>query len=232
MAEQLRSEIRDQIDDYLERKTVPDRLPARLTLQALGIVAAASTFVAGIVAAGFGGWIQGWAEVKAGQVAEIEAKSVIAEKAEEAASTLPSEVARLLLLDNKFLSETVSRVAFPAGAVIAFSSNCPAGWSSYDPAKDRFILGAGGTYTLLGTGGEATHSLTNQELPSHSHALHPELILFGPQPASQFASVESGNYPLNRSREIIPPPTPSSAGGNAPHNNMPPYLVLNFCRKD
>lgn len=36
---------------------------------------------------------------------------------------------------------------------------------------DRFLLGAGETYEAGNTGGEATHTLTTDEMPSHTHSL-------------------------------------------------------------
>lgn len=36
---------------------------------------------------------------------------------------------------------------------------------------DRFLLGAGETYEAGNTGGEATHTLTTDEMPSHTHTL-------------------------------------------------------------
>ena len=56
-------------------------------------------------------------------------------------------------------------------------------WKSADPTspaelyqgttwakiKDRTILAAGDTYTTGATGGSATHTLTVDEIPSHSH---------------------------------------------------------------
>ena len=38
--------------------------------------------------------------------------------------------------------------------------------------QDRFLLAAGGTYTNGNTGGEATHTLTTTEMPSHAHGLN------------------------------------------------------------
>ena len=57
-------------------------------------------------------------------------------------------------------------------------------WASNDPTspasfiggtweqiKDRFILAAGDTYASGSTGGEATHTLTVDEMPQHNHSL-------------------------------------------------------------
>lgn len=66
----------------------------------------------------------------------------------------------------------------PSGAILMWSgsiSSIPAGWALCDGTngtpdlRDRFIVGAGGGYAVGATGGEATHTLTVNELPSHSH---------------------------------------------------------------
>ena len=55
------------------------------------------------------------------------------------------------------------------------ASNIPTGWLLCDGSngtpdlRDRFIVGAGSTYSPKATGGEATHKLTIAEIPSHSH---------------------------------------------------------------
>lgn len=40
---------------------------------------------------------------------------------------------------------------------------------TWEQIKDRFMLCAGGTYTLGSTGGEANHTLTASEIPAHTH---------------------------------------------------------------
>lgn len=40
---------------------------------------------------------------------------------------------------------------------------------SWEQIKDRFLLSSGDTYTNGSTGGEATHTLTTNEMPSHTH---------------------------------------------------------------
>ena len=35
--------------------------------------------------------------------------------------------------------------------------------------KDRFVLAAGDSYSVNNTGGEKTHTLTKEEMPSHNH---------------------------------------------------------------
>lgn len=41
----------------------------------------------------------------------------------------------------------------------------------WEALSDRFLIGAGTTYTAGTTGGEATHVLTETEMPSHTHSM-------------------------------------------------------------
>lgn len=78
--------------------------------------------------------------------------------------------------------------------------------------QDRFLIAAGSTYKAGGTGGEATHTLTVNEMPSHSHTVGYEGSNSG---GGKNHSVVSGS-------EI----RTSSTGGGQSHNNMPPYLSV------
>ena len=40
---------------------------------------------------------------------------------------------------------------------------------SWEQIKDRFLLACGSTYSNGSTGGESTHKLTVDEMPSHNH---------------------------------------------------------------
>jgi microcystin-dependent protein len=86
------------------------------------------------------------------------------------------------------------------------------------------------------TGGSDTVSLLESEIPSHSHALmaHNEdpATLNLPAPNRCIARSNGGfaystvaNSGLNNMSDNSLAP----AGGDQPHNNMQPYLTLNFC---
>ena len=83
------------------------------------------------------------------------------------------------------------------------------------------------------TGGTQTVSLLESEIPAHSHSLMGSNQL-GNMPAvtnnfparttfNMYQSVTNANLAL-MAPEVLPP-----AGGDQPHNNMQPYLTLNFC---
>lgn len=87
--------------------------------------------------------------------------------------------------------------------------------------KDRFLLAAGTTYKAGATGGEATHTLTESEMPSHNHAVY-----FPNDGAADHSA--PGNYPdgPSDSTYYAVGSYTSSAGGGGAHNNMPPYLAV------
>lgn len=87
--------------------------------------------------------------------------------------------------------------------------------------KDRFLLAAGTTYKAGATGGEATHTLTTSEMPSHNHAV------YTPNDGAADHSAP-GNYPdgTSDSTYYAVGSYTSSAGGGGAHNNMPPYLSV------
>ena len=89
--------------------------------------------------------------------------------------------------------------------------------------KDSFLLGAGDTYKAGTAGGEATHTLTVDEMPSHTHTLTPySLYLLGGSSVSGLGSGGSGTYYWTDGSKV----NSKSTGGNQAHNNMPPYLVV------
>jgi microcystin-dependent protein len=85
------------------------------------------------------------------------------------------------------------------------------------------------------TGGSETVSLLESEIPSHSHAMRASS-----DAADNFVAV--GNMvakPVGRGNNLFSTTTAplatlndnalAPAGGDQPHNNMQPYLTLNFC---
>lgn len=81
----------------------------------------------------------------------------------------------------------------------------------------------GTTYTAGTTGGEATHTLTVNEIPSHAHSLPAELT-----------SRAGSSVRVGAGTKAYCPTTDASTsgwgtyenGGSQAHNNMPPYLTV------
>ena len=61
---------------------------------------------------------------------------------------------------------------YPVGSIyMSVNSTSPSTLfgGTWEQLQDRFLLGASSNYTAGGTGGEATHTLTKDEMPSHTH---------------------------------------------------------------
>ena len=89
------------------------------------------------------------------------------------------------------------------------------------------------THALGAAGGEASHTLTAAEMPSHAHALRAS----GKAAASSspnggvLATVGRGGTPAYAAAThlvALNPAALSTAGGGQPHGNEAPYLTLNF----
>jgi microcystin-dependent protein len=74
--------------------------------------------------------------------------------------------------------QATSGATIPAGLISMWSGSIgsiPSGWYLCDGSNgtpnltDRFIIGAGSTYAVNGTGGASTVSLTPTNLPAHTH---------------------------------------------------------------
>lgn len=133
----------------------------------------------------------------------------------------------------------------PAGAVVAFDSSdsqtCPGeNWKLFDEARGRFIVGAGHgenkelTPLKLGDeGGYEKHQLTLEEMPNHGHVLEaPETIALQLwKDGSDGAKRVLNRYgsPTESINEKYAGDTTIKTG--KPHNNMPPYIALYFCKK-
>jgi microcystin-dependent protein len=79
------------------------------------------------------------------------------------------------------------------------------------------------------TGGETTHQLTASEMPSHAHAVsaYPTPTTGDPNGAAWAQSTQTA---YGAATNLVPmAPAAIGTGGNSqPHDNMPPYLVLNW----
>lgn len=99
---------------------------------------------------------------------------------------------------------------------------------TWEQIKDTFILAAGDSYSAGSTGGEANHTLTIDELPSHRHYLKYGSVYIGYLNSNAAQSNGNALYKYNVSRGDAL--YGEDVGGGKAHNNMPPYLVA-YCWK-
>ena len=123
---------------------------------------------------------------------------------------------------------------YPIGSVyISFSATDPSTYfgGSWERIKGRFLLSADdGSYNVNNTGGEATHTLTINEMPSHGHSLTKHVPYGVPYNNTSGASANAGGGGFY-GETYNPPWTVNNTGGSQPPNNMPPYIVVYMWRR-
>ena len=98
------------------------------------------------------------------------------------------------------------------------------------PIYNRFLLGAGDTYKAGTMGGEATHTLTRSEIPSHYHDEYVGNDGGSDSAPSGYSGWPNIAYTSNKTWWATGSKT-SAAGGDGAHNNMPPYLAVYMWRR-
>lgn len=89
-------------------------------------------------------------------------------------------------------------------------------------AQGRVLMGATGTYGVGTTGGEETHTLTETEMPSHTHTPSPSVLEDSGAGDIPGTTIFGGTGLTGPSGGTL---TNSNTGGGQPHNNLPPYLA-------
>lgn len=108
------------------------------------------------------------------------------------------------------------------------------GYGTWSQIKDRFLLAAGDSYTAGDTGGEASHTLTTDEMPAHAGHLHANSGFpngVGDLTGKYLAESSLSSYGAiprgwNQAASGEAYPAGADRGGGQAHNNMPPYLVV------
>ena len=122
---------------------------------------------------------------------------------------------------GKAASEFIRDIVYPVGSIyMSVNSVSPATLfgGTWEQLEDRFLLAAGQTYTAGDTGGEATHTLTVDEMPSHTHGQRSRYSASNGSYTPAFPWV-SDNGTERQAKTM-------ATGGDQPHNNMPPYLAV------
>lgn len=132
------------------------------------------------------------------------------------------------------LDKSLIDMVYPVGSIyMSVNAADPAALfgGTWEQLKDVFLLATGDTYTAGSTGGEATHTLSVDEMPKHRHSSnsyqdgYPNSGLVGE--GSFCTWVNNGKYDNNEPNQGESGPVRTSwVGGSQPHNNMPPYLTV------
>jgi microcystin-dependent protein len=88
----------------------------------------------------------------------------------------------------------------------------------------------GNGHTLGEKAGTTAVTITQQTMPQHIHfATASDANASSPVPTGNVFAQSNNLYTQAAGLTALDPSTVSSIGGSQPHNNMMPYLVLNFC---
>ena len=158
----------------------------------------------------------------AGEVSQLKNEMVTQPEGEETPGKAPA------LNAGTFGGMTVRQfvdMIYPVGSIyMSANSTSPASLfgGTWESIGGRFLLGADATYAAGRTGGEATHELTISEIPKHSHSINASYSNIGSS-SSVNGKLLAGD---NDNGWLWDFASTGETGGNAAHNNMPPYLAV------
>ena len=121
------------------------------------------------------------------------------------------------------VSRAVLSAVYPIGSIyMSVNSTSPAELfgGAWERIEDTFLLAAGTNHAAGQTGGEETHTLTVNEMPSHTHR------------SWYYSANGNTNFGFNyggkglASAEVTNQSGIVNNGGGQAHNNMPPYLAV------
>lgn len=157
-------------------------------------------------------------------------------------------------------SQLTGLVSFPAGGIILWSgsiASIPAGWALCNGAngtpdlRDRFIVGAGSTYSVAAVGGAANTTLVEANLPAHTHSFsattssngshsHTYLLHVQTFGGASVAGAASAAVTANQNSTATSSDgahthtvsgTTGSTGSGTSFTNLPPYYALAYIMK-
>lgn len=150
--------------------------------------------------------------------------------------------------ENNLLSfEAIFNKIYPVGAIYISANDVNPGvlfTGSWARINGRFLIGAGpneeNTFNGFGTypagsinftpgefGGEASHVLSINEMPSHNHLFMRNKI-FDAEQNTEGGTTRGGNSLLNNMKTYA---YTQNTGDGMAHNNIPPYYVVYIWRR-
>jgi microcystin-dependent protein len=97
--------------------------------------------------------------------------------------------------------------------------------------RGRTPIHVGSGHLLAERGGEQAHTLSAAETPAHNHPVNASTTASGgsDNPTGRFLGGASNLYHAPANLTTINPGTIANSGGGQAHQNMQPFLTLNFC---
>ena len=142
----------------------------------------------------------------------------------------------LLNIDKqlKTISSFGKRIAYiddiyPINSIyISLSPTSPASLfgGTWEKIRDKFLLSESDTISAGSTGGEATHTLTVDEMPSHNHNVSYGGYYTIQNTTSSFLGSGEPSFAIGPRASDTALTYISNTGGSQAHNNMPPYLAV------
>ena len=123
--------------------------------------------------------------------------------------------------------QSILEMVYPVGSIYisvnSINPNKLFGFGIWEQIKDKFLLAAGDIHEAGEVGGEETHTLTSDEIPSHSHQFNRQQ-LWKNDPGVLNSNLDTGYCLSIKSLNIYTDNT-TSVGSGLSHN-MPPYLSV------
>ena len=96
--------------------------------------------------------------------------------------------------------------------------------------QSRVPIHVGPGFILGQAAGSETVTLTTQQIPSHGHVPQANTTAANPSPQSNVWAAQTGTAQFTSEAPSLTMATQAigSAGGSQPHDNMLPFLVINF----
>ena len=96
--------------------------------------------------------------------------------------------------------------------------------------QGKLPLHEGNGHSLGETAGSSSVTVSLQQLPAHQHLMMASSTNADqPTGLNNYFGAALNAYAPPNNLTTLDPRTVTSVGGSQPHNNMMPYLVLNFC---
>ena len=133
---------------------------------------------------------------------------------------------------NTLVQEKIFSLVYPVGSIYMSVNSADPGTlfgGTWERLEDTFLLAAGANHAAGSTGGEETHALTVNEMPSHDGHVYNEVRggnwagFLSSSNATAYGSSGRG-WNVTAGNELHP--AGDTLGGIAAHNNMPPYLAV------